>query len=135
MIDDIRRGERPPRPTDPSQNRWLQDPVWDMIATCWSDGPQQRCELPIMHHVFSMPSYQDPLVELPLVGRKNLILLAEELLYTFLILPLDPHKRDTLRTAQEYISNVISRDGASTISPSAGAAGLAEKFREVSFPC
>jgi hypothetical protein len=82
-----------------------------------------------------MPSHQDLLVEFPPVGRKNLILLVKELPYTFLILPLDPRTRATLRTVQEYISNVISRDAASpTILPSAEAAALAERFCEVSFP-
>jgi hypothetical protein len=53
MADDITRGKRPSRPTDPSQNKWLQDPVWDAITTCWSDLPEQRYELSIVYHVFS----------------------------------------------------------------------------------
>ena len=53
VIADIRLGKRPPRPTDPSRNRWLQDHVWDMIETCWSNEPGQRSELFALHHVFS----------------------------------------------------------------------------------
>jgi hypothetical protein len=56
----IRRGERPSRPTDPTQNRWLDDPVWDVITTCWSDKPNQRCELSVVHRVFSTSSLQYP---------------------------------------------------------------------------
>jgi hypothetical protein len=51
--------ERPSRPTDPSQNQWLQDPVWDMIVTCWSAKPEQRCELSVMHRIFSTSSLRD----------------------------------------------------------------------------
>ena len=54
----IRRGERPSRPTDPTQNRWLDDPVWDVITTCWSDKPDQRCEPSVIHRVFSTSSLQ-----------------------------------------------------------------------------
>jgi hypothetical protein len=134
VINDIRLGKRPLRPTGPSQNQWLQDRVWGVITTCWSDKPEQRCELSVVHHVFSTPDCQDALVEFPPVGRKNLILLAEELSYTFLILPLDPQQRFTLRTVQKYIFNAISRDGTSPTSlSSAEAAALGETFREVFF--
>ena len=33
------RGGRPSRPTD---RRWLQDQIWDMIVTCWSERREQR---------------------------------------------------------------------------------------------
>ena len=88
-----------------------------------------------MHHVFSTPSPPDALAEFPPVGRKNLIRLAEELLYTFLVLPLDPHQRATLKAVQEYISNVVSRDGGSpTILSSAEVAVFTETRREVFLP-
>ena len=45
-------GARPSRPTEPSQNRWLQDPVWDVITTGWRHEREQRCELPVVYHVF-----------------------------------------------------------------------------------
>jgi hypothetical protein len=103
--------------------------------TCWSNKPQQRCELSVLHHIFSMTGPYT-LVKCPPVGHKNLIQLAEELLYTFLVLPLDPGDRGTLRTMQEYISNVVSRDGTSPTSlPSVKVAMLAETFHKVSFPC
>jgi hypothetical protein len=56
---DARRGERPPRPTDPSRNQWLQDPVWDAITTCWSNEPEERCELDVVYDVFLTLSPQN----------------------------------------------------------------------------
>jgi hypothetical protein len=53
MINDIRRGERPRRPTDPTQSQWLQGAVWDTITACWSDEPGQRYTLSVVYHVFS----------------------------------------------------------------------------------
>jgi serine/threonine protein kinase len=35
MFYDIRDGKQPSRPTKRSQNRWLQDYVWDTITTRW----------------------------------------------------------------------------------------------------
>jgi hypothetical protein len=52
VIADIRLGKRPSRPTDPSQKRWLQDPVWDTIAKCWGDDPERRYKLSVVHRVF-----------------------------------------------------------------------------------
>ena len=135
LITDIRCGKRPSRPTDPGQNRWLQDRVWDVIVTCWSDKPQQRYELSVVYHVFLTPSCQDALVELPPVGRKNLVLLAEELSYAFLILHLDLSERAALGKMQKYISNVVSWDGAPPTSlSSAELTALVETFRKVPFP-
>jgi hypothetical protein len=132
MITRIKEGQQPSRPMDPSQNQWLQDRVWDTITTCWSINPQQRCELFVVHHIFST---QDALVKSPPVGRKNLIRLAKELLYTLLILPMDPGELVKLKTVQEYISNAISRDRTSTTTlSSAEVTALAKTFRKVSFP-
>jgi hypothetical protein len=86
MIDNIKHGTRPPRPESRTQDQ-VNDRVWDMISTCWCETPEQRCELSVVHHVLSTPSPPDALVEFPPVGRENLIRLAEELLYTFLVLP------------------------------------------------
>jgi hypothetical protein len=133
-VNDIIGGKRPPRPTDPSQNRQLKDRIWDVITTSWSGEPQLRCGLSVMYYAFSTPGPQDLLVEFPPVGRKNLLRLAEELLYTFLALPLDPRQRATLGTVQEYVSDVISRGGSSpTIPPSAKAVALMGTFRKVCF--
>jgi len=57
-LDGIRRGERPSRPTDRNRNRWLQDPVWDVITTGWSHEPEKRCELSVMHDTFVTASRQ-----------------------------------------------------------------------------
>ena len=51
VVTDIKLGKRPSRPTDPSQNQWLQGPVWDTITACWSDKPEQRCELSVVYGV------------------------------------------------------------------------------------
>ena len=59
VIACITRGKKPSRPTDPTQNQWLHDPVWDVITTCWSGKPKRRCELSVVHHVFSTPSLQN----------------------------------------------------------------------------
>ena len=59
LITRIREGKRPSRPTEPSQNQWLQDPVWDVITTGWRDKPEQRCELSVVSHVFSAASHQE----------------------------------------------------------------------------
>jgi hypothetical protein len=59
VIDNIRFGKPPPRPTDPSQNLWLQDPIWDTIVTCWTNKPERRCKLSVVYHVFLASSPQD----------------------------------------------------------------------------
>jgi hypothetical protein len=134
MINDIRLHKRPSRPTDPSQNQRLQDRVWDTITTCWSDKPERRCELSVVCYIFSTLSRQDHLVGFPSIDRNTQIRLVGELLYTFLVLPLDAGELAALRTTQEYIYNVASRDGTYTNLSSAEVVALAETFREVSFP-
>jgi len=58
MIASIRGGKRPSRLTDPSQNRWLQDAIWDAITTGWSHKPEKRCELSVVHDTFVTASQQ-----------------------------------------------------------------------------
>jgi hypothetical protein len=110
VIEYIRSNKRPSRPADPSQNQRLQDRVWDTITACWSEKLYQRRGLSTMHHVFSVFSCQDFLVELPPVGRKNLIRLAEDLQSTFLHLHPSSIAASGLRAVQRYISDVVSRD-------------------------
>jgi hypothetical protein len=50
---DIRRGKRPSRRWGPGRNRQLHNAVWDTIKTCWSDKPEQRCELSVVYKIFS----------------------------------------------------------------------------------
>jgi hypothetical protein len=85
-----------------------------------------------MCHGFTMFSPQNLLVEFPPIGHKNLIRLAEELSYTFLILPLDPGVLARLTAAQRYISNVILADRNSPLNLSSVDA---EAFHKVPFPC
>ena len=112
-VNDITGGKRPARPTDPSQKRWLNDRIWDVITTSWDSKPQWRCELPVVYYAFLTPNRRDAQDEFPPVNRENLLRLAGELLHMFLVFPLDPRKRAILREVQEYIYNVISKDGAS----------------------
>jgi hypothetical protein len=128
------RNKRPSRPTDPSQNQRLNDRIWNTITTCWSDKPERRCELSVVHYVFSTPSLQDALVESPPAGRKNIIRLREELSYT-LILPMDPSQRVILKEVQKYISYAILGDATLPRSlPSTDAAALMRAIHKVSFP-
>ena len=134
-VNDITDGKRPARPTDPSQKRWLNDRIWDVITTSWNGKPQFRCELAVVDYAFSTPNRRDTLVEFPPVNHKNLLQLVEELLYTFLVLPLGPRQRATLREAHEYISNVISKDRASpAILSSAKATAFIRTRQEVFLP-
>ena len=41
IISGIKSGERPLRPMNRSWNQQLQDSIWDMITTCWSENPKQ----------------------------------------------------------------------------------------------
>jgi hypothetical protein len=62
LIDDIRSGQRPLRPTNPSRNQWLQsDPVWDAITTCWSENqkPANSDYVPLST---PSPVYEDPVI-------------------------------------------------------------------------
>jgi hypothetical protein len=88
-----------------------------------------------MHYAFSTPNRQDVLAEFPPVNRENLLQLAGELLHTFLVLPLDPNQRATLREVHGYISNVISKDRASpAILSSAKATAFLKTRQEVFLP-
>ena len=60
MITRIRTGKRPSRPTDASQNQWLQDPTWDVITAGWRDQPTRRCELTVMRDIFVAGTSQIP---------------------------------------------------------------------------
>jgi len=59
MITKIRAGKRPFRPINQSQNRWLQDPVWDVIRTGWHAHPNKRGEISAMYSIFSSPGQQE----------------------------------------------------------------------------
>ena len=41
-----------PPPKRPSHDRWLRDPVWNVIVAGWHPDPEKRCELSVMHNVF-----------------------------------------------------------------------------------
>jgi hypothetical protein len=127
MAADISSGKRPSCPTDPSQTQWLQERIWDVITTCWSDKPKQRYNLSIVHYIFSTLGRQDLFIESPPGSYNNLIHLVGELLCTSLILPLDPNGLAALRTVQECISK--------TSLSSVEVVALVETFHEVFFSC
>ena len=59
IITRIRASDRPSRPINPSGNRWLPDPVWDIITTGWRKQPNQRCELSVIYDVLSLSGQQE----------------------------------------------------------------------------
>jgi len=59
MIIEIHAGRRPSRPSDSSQNLWLQGPIWSVITIGWHNQPNQRCELPVMYRIFSLSSQKE----------------------------------------------------------------------------
>jgi hypothetical protein len=52
VFTDAALGTRPSRPMDPSQNKWLHDPVWDTISACWNGKPEERPKLSVVYRVF-----------------------------------------------------------------------------------
>lgn len=55
----IKGSVRLSHPAGRRQSLRLQDPVWNVITTGRSRKPEQRCELSVMHHVFSTSSQQE----------------------------------------------------------------------------
>ena len=56
IIFHVVTGDRPPRPQD---TRWLTDPIWNMIATCWSEKREQRWDVRAVYNQFSVASIQE----------------------------------------------------------------------------
>ncbi|KAF9649102.1 kinase-like protein [Thelephora ganbajun] len=59
LVVRIKSGERLPRPKNPDGTRWLQDSVWGMITTCWSEDPNRRWEVSAIRSLFSTLSLQE----------------------------------------------------------------------------
>jgi len=49
-------GDRPPRPPP---TRWLQDPIWNMITTCWGENREQRWDIRAVYNQFLVSSIQE----------------------------------------------------------------------------
>ena len=49
---EIVSGERPPRPSNPTAECWLPDPIWDVIQSCWHQAPRSRLSVDLLHHAF-----------------------------------------------------------------------------------
>ena len=47
---------RPPRPAN---NRWLQDQIWNMITTCWSEERERRWGIRAVYNQLSTSSIQE----------------------------------------------------------------------------
>jgi hypothetical protein len=56
IIFHIVTGDRPPRPTNA---RWLQDRVWNMIEACWSEERKERWDIHAMYDQLSSSSIQE----------------------------------------------------------------------------
>ncbi|KAF9645572.1 kinase-like protein [Thelephora ganbajun] len=52
----VMTGDRPPRPLNA---RWLQDQIWNMIQTCWSEKREQRWDAHAIYSQFSVSSIQE----------------------------------------------------------------------------
>ena len=48
-------GNRPPRPNNPTANRWLIDPIWDVISRSWDHDPQLRLPAGSLRRAFVGP--------------------------------------------------------------------------------
>ena len=48
----IATGDRPPRPDNPTANRWLLDPIWDVLQGCWGDVPESRFPISSLRRAF-----------------------------------------------------------------------------------
>jgi len=51
-------GNRPPRPTNPTADRWLSDPVWDVIRRGWHQEPRFRLSAESLHRGFAEPQLE-----------------------------------------------------------------------------
>lgn len=49
-------GDRPPRP---QSTRCIQDPIWNMIITCWNEQREQRWDIRAVHNQLSASSIQE----------------------------------------------------------------------------
>ena len=47
------------RPTRPSDARWLEDRIWSMIMTCWSERREQRWGVHAVYNQFSTSSIRE----------------------------------------------------------------------------
>ena len=56
IIYNIVAGNRPPRPTD---TRWLQDRIWNVITACWSEEREQRLDIRVIYDQFLASSIQE----------------------------------------------------------------------------
>jgi len=46
-------GNRPPRPSTITANRWVSDPIWKIIRWCWNQTPQSRLSAEVLHRGFA----------------------------------------------------------------------------------
>ena len=56
IIFHIVAGNRPPRPTD---TRWLQDHIWNVITTCWSEKQEQRMAIHVIYNQLLVAGVQE----------------------------------------------------------------------------
>jgi len=56
IVFHIVNGNRPSRPTNA---RWLQDPIWNMIVACWGEKRDQRWDIRAVQNQFLVSSIQE----------------------------------------------------------------------------
>ena len=45
-------GNRPPRPSSSIANRWLPDPIWEVLQGCWAQFPHSRLSIDSLYQAF-----------------------------------------------------------------------------------
>ena len=48
----IASGNRPAFPDNPTANRWLLYPIWDVLQDCWAQIPQYRSSIGLLYQAF-----------------------------------------------------------------------------------
>ena len=56
VVFHVMTGDRPPRPHN---SRWLDDQIWNMITTCWSEKREQRWDIHAVYNQLSVSSVQE----------------------------------------------------------------------------
>jgi len=74
-------GVRPPRPRTATADRWLPDPIWDVIRRCWNQAPRFRLTTELLYQEFakSAPEHErgTPVAE----NREGELWFPEELIF------------------------------------------------------
>ena len=61
-------GGRPPRPDNPTANRWLLDPTWVVLQNCWAQIPQSRSSIDSLRRTLVRPEWEQE-KNIPVTGN------------------------------------------------------------------